>query len=194
MRPVGFAALSPPYDLQIALPPARFLVASLAFGDVGFLPLRDRLRLVVAHLVVHAGAVFQHDIRRRIALVVGDALVDPLDVIGGRRDGSVHGERQSGEQREHNGLHESPLRLHGYADVPQLDFSPASLAMWMLSAISFLIIASISAAVIGNGSTPCTASFFRTSGSASALVASACSRSTMARGVFAGTRRPFQKL
>jgi hypothetical protein len=45
--------------------------------------LRDRLRFVVAHLVVHAGAIFEHDVGGRAALIVRDALIDPFDVVGG---------------------------------------------------------------------------------------------------------------
>ena len=59
------------------LPPAGFPVAGLAFGDVALFPLRDRLGLGVAH---HAGAIFQNHL---VCRATPDALVDPLDVVGG---------------------------------------------------------------------------------------------------------------
>ena len=79
--------------------PAGFGVAGLALGDVGLFPLRDRLRFVVAHLVVHAGAIFQHDLIGRAALVVGNALIDPFDVVGGGGTGASRRERTTGRDQ-----------------------------------------------------------------------------------------------
>src|SRR5437588_8942950 len=47
--------------------PAGLLAAGFLRVGIGFFPLRDRTRFVVRHLVVHAGAVREHD-RRGLAL------------------------------------------------------------------------------------------------------------------------------
>jgi hypothetical protein len=49
---------------------------------VGLLPHGDGLRFVVVHLFVHAYAVLADDGGFGAALVVVDALVDPLEVVG----------------------------------------------------------------------------------------------------------------
>jgi hypothetical protein len=93
--------------------PARFRVAGLAFGFVGFFPLGDRPRFVVAHLVVHAGAIFEDNVLSGIALVVGNALVDPFDVVSGRRGGG----RRSEYAAEANQQRRDPLHDHVSKDV-----------------------------------------------------------------------------
>src|SRR3972149_6108966 len=92
-----------------ALLPAGFLVAGLALGDVGLFPLGDGLGLVVAHLVIHAGAVFQDHRIGRAALVVLHARIDPFDVVGGGGEGGG-GRYANGGERENGGN-----RLHGVA-------------------------------------------------------------------------------
>ena len=79
--------------------PAGFGVAGLALGGVGLLPGRDRLGFVVAHLVVHTGAIFQHDFVGRAALVVLDALIDPFDIVGGGRTGASRREHTTGRDQ-----------------------------------------------------------------------------------------------
>src|SRR5579883_276980 len=100
--------------LWIALLPAGFLVAGLTLRLVSLFPLRNRLGLVVVHLLVHARAVLLDDVggRARLPLVVGNALVDPLDVVGGRRLREGDGAREHGpgdEQRRNSKLHGSSL-------------------------------------------------------------------------------------
>src|SRR5580658_3228516 len=72
--------------------PAGFLIASRTLGGVGLFPLGDRLGFVVAHLAIHAGAILAHDVVGRAALVVRQALIDPFNVVGGRRVGLTPGE------------------------------------------------------------------------------------------------------
>src|SRR6185437_12619448 len=92
-----------------ALAPACFLVAGLALGDVGLFPSGDRQSFVVAHLVVHAGAIFQHHVSRRVALVVADTLINPFDVVGGGGSGGVGGKANGGEcERVNGGFHWNP--------------------------------------------------------------------------------------
>ena len=66
---------------------------------MGLFPLRDRLRFAVAHLVVHAGAIFQHDVLGRAALVVRNALIDPFDIVGRGRAGASRHERATGRDQ-----------------------------------------------------------------------------------------------
>src|SRR5688500_12928808 len=76
----------------------------------------------------------------------------------------------------------------------QLNFSPAALTMAMLLSISFAISASNWAGVRGIGSIACGLNFSITAGRRSTSWVSACRRSIMARGVFAGTSMPFQNV
>src|SRR5262249_19206904 len=62
--------------------PAGFLVAGRALPRMGLFPFGDGLVLVVVHLLVHAHAVLADDRVTGAALVVGDALIDPFDVVG----------------------------------------------------------------------------------------------------------------
>lgn len=72
-------------------------------------PLRDRARLVVAHLVVHAGAIFLDDSRRStLARIVFHALSDPLDVICIRKSGGARQNNSEKDERGKNQFHESP--------------------------------------------------------------------------------------
>src|SRR6476661_3966175 len=76
----------------------------------------------------------------------------------------------------------------------QLNLMSAAFTKARLMAISRLIRASNSAGVSGIGSIPCGANFSCTLASCSAFCVSRWSRSTMSRGVFAGTSMPFQKV
>jgi hypothetical protein len=85
----------------------------LALGDVGFLPLGNRLGFLAAHLVVHTRAVFGYDLDRGLfVLVILDALRDPLGII---RVGIGCGAGKNGrakQQREGSWLH-GPLLFSG---------------------------------------------------------------------------------
>src|SRR5207244_11891353 len=62
---------------------ALLLLAVLALSRILFLPLGDRAGLVLVHLVVHAFAVLLHHlVLGAFVLVVLDALIDPLHVVG----------------------------------------------------------------------------------------------------------------
>lgn len=92
-----------------ALAPTGLLVARLALFGMRFLPLRDRLVLVVVHLLVHANAIGSDDLRCRSRLipVVLNARVDPFNVIGIhvlRRHGGGR-QTQSQQQSSQNALH-----------------------------------------------------------------------------------------
>ncbi len=77
--------------------PAGLLAAGLGLCLVGLFPLGDRLRLRVRHLVVHARAVGGDDrLRLAFVLIVGDALVDPVDVVDGL---SARKPRRAGDEQ-----------------------------------------------------------------------------------------------
>ena len=76
----------------------------------------------------------------------------------------------------------------------QLNLRPAAFTSARFASISFLTSASNSAGVSVSGSTPCGLNFSITLGSRSAFWVSWYRRSTTARGVFAGTNIPIQKL
>jgi hypothetical protein len=84
----------------------------------------------------------------------------------------------------------SPVRAWHH----QLNFSSAAFANLMFETISLAIMASNSCGLSGSGSTPCGASLACTVGSASAFCTSACSRSMIGRGVFAGASMPVQNV
>ena len=73
-------------------------------------PLGDGLGFIAVHLFVHARAVFARDGRccAGLTLIVVDALIDPLDVVGihllrrRRNDGRGQCEDRSGQNRFHS--------------------------------------------------------------------------------------------
>ena len=64
--------------------PAGLPVAFLALARVRFFPHSDRTAFVLVHLFVHAHAIGTDDLRcgASLAPIVGDTLIDPLDVVG----------------------------------------------------------------------------------------------------------------
>jgi hypothetical protein len=89
--------------------PASDPLAVVALPWMRLFPLRDRARLVVAHLVIHAGTIFLDDSSRStLVRIVCHALPDPLDVIRIRKSGSARQSNSEKDERGKNKLHENP--------------------------------------------------------------------------------------
>src|SRR4051812_41801427 len=83
-----------------SLAPASFFLADLPLVRMRFLPIGYRGIFVIVHLIIHAGAVLQHHVFLcTFILVVLDAFVDPLGIIGRLREsryGYHHGDYDCG--------------------------------------------------------------------------------------------------